>query len=162
MPAIVTPKSSRRPNLGKGRRPRSRYRPSSQRSSALNQAYRARRNESFLHHIIPPRPPPNDRRECQTGLIYATIGRRDRRQAPLRKRGRRPFQEGQAAAKVEAPRQRGGVAQPSTLTEAKRDQTKTATTTAIVTATSRKRAKLLAGGEAGRWTPARIPKPRRG
>ena len=51
------------------------------------------------------------------------------------------FRKGQAAAEVEAPRQRGGTAQPSTLPEAKRDQTETAKTAAIVTTTSRKRAK---------------------
>ena len=67
----------------------------------------------------------------------------DTEAAQTRKRGRRPFQEGQAAAEVEAPRQRGEAAQPSTLPEAKRDQTETAKTAAIVTTTSRKRAKLL-------------------
>jgi hypothetical protein len=67
----------------------------------------------------------------------------DTEAARTRKRGRRPVQEGQAAAEVEAPRQRGEATQPSTLPEAKRDQTETAKTAAIVTTTSRKRAKLL-------------------
>jgi hypothetical protein len=49
------------------------------------------------------------------------------------------FRKGQAAAKVDAPRQRGGATQPSTLPEAKRDQTETAKEAAIVTTTSRSR-----------------------